>query len=202
MRSDQSVRDAAHRGRRESDRRAGGGYPRDAPGARPAADRSREAPDAPGTYPALGPDGRASQGGGDAGHPLGAGPALPRRARAGEGAVPSNLARAVALGDAVEERRAQDPSRVDDGVPRATDRARAEARPRRGAGSAGAERSGHGDARAAGGGAEVARGIARVGDERWAMGYARWAMGDAKRPREAIASRGRSLKAHRARLIA
>src|SRR5688572_13969906 len=34
------------------------------------------------------------------------------------------------------------------------------------------------------------------------MGDGRWAMGDAKRPREAEASRGRSLKAHRSKLIA
>src|SRR5688500_12395477 len=41
-----------------------------------------------------------------------------------------------------------------------------------------------------------------MSDGQWAMHDGRWAMGDAKRPREAIASRGRSLKAHRARLIA
>ncbi len=74
------------------------------------------------------------------------------------------MARAMAIGDAVEERRAQDRSRRDDGVPRAAHAARAEARPRCGACTAGAERSRHGDARAAGGGAEVEGRVSESGE--------------------------------------
>ena len=55
---------------------------------------------------------RPPEGSGDAGHPCRARPALPRRARAGEGAVAPDVARPVALGDALEERRAQDPARA------------------------------------------------------------------------------------------
>ena len=133
------------------------GDPRDAAGARPSADRRREAPDAPGAHPALGAHGRSPEGSGDAGDPRRARSALPRRARAGEGAVAPDVARPVALGDALEERRAQDPSRHDDGVPRAAHGAGAEAGARRGARAAGEERGSDGDVRAARRGAEVAR---------------------------------------------